>query len=266
MTTSAEMKSAVREKYSEIAEQRSAGCCGSSCGCDEDIVLGEDYNKLAGYNPDADLHLGCGIPMNGAGIKSGDVVLDLGSGAGNDVFIASRSVGETGRVIGVDMTEAMIKRANENRAKLGYRNVEFRLGDIEELPIESGTVDVVLSNCVLNLVPNKERAFSEIFRVLKPGGHFSISDIVSTMTLPDKLRNVSALYTGCVSGAVAREVYLDMISKTGFVNVEVRREVETPTPQEIFSELSHDESMKFKSSGTAILSLTVQGEKPTRRE
>ncbi len=265
MNTSDEIKSVVREKYKEIAEEAPLACCGPSCGCatDDPLALSEGYSKLEGYNPDADLHLGCGIPTDGAGIKEGDVVLDLGSGAGNDVFIARRLVGETGRVIGVDMTEAMIGRANANNVKLGYTNVEFRLGEIENLPVDSTSVDVVVSNCVLNLVPSKERAFSEIFRVLKPGGHFSVSDIVSTKSLPDKLRKVAELYSGCVSGALVKEDYLDIITKSGFTNVVVRSEIKTPVPQEIFSELTPDEAEAFRTSGTGMLSITVQGEKPS---
>jgi len=268
MNTPEEIKSVVREKYAEIAEKApAASSCGCSCGCgqtDDVLMLEESYNKLEGYNPDADLHLGCGIPTSGAGIKNGDVVLDLGSGAGNDVFVARRLVGETGRVIGVDMTDAMIKRANANNAKLGYANVEFRLGEIENLPIDSDSIDVVLSNCVLNLVPSKERAFSEMMRVLKPGGHFSVSDIVSTKALPDKLKKVAELYSGCVSGALVKEDYLDIIAKAGFAGIVVQREILTPVPQEIYAELTPDELKTFNASGTGMLSITVQGHKPSR--
>ncbi len=265
MNTSEEIKSVVREKYSEIAKTAASACRGSSCGCgcdDDVLMLGESYSKLEGYIPEADLHLGCGIPTDGAGIKDGDVVLDLGSGAGNDAFVARRLVGDSGHVIGVDMTEAMIKRANANNERLGYINIEFRHGEIENLPVESGSIDVVLSNCVLNLVPSKERAFSEIFRVLKPGGHFSVSDIVSTKSLPDKLKKVAELYAGCVSGAMVKEDYLGIITEAGFENVELRREIATPVPQEIYAELTPDEAEAFKVSEPGMLSITVQAWKP----
>ena len=181
MKTETEIKEMVREKYSEIAKQpketNAVSCCGATSACCGDEVyniMADDYTKLDGYVADADLGLGCGLPTEFAKIKEGDVVIDLGSGAGNDAFIARRLTGEKGKVIGIDFTEAMIARARENAEKLGYTNVEFRQGDIESMPVTANKADVIVSNCVLNLVPNKHKVISEIFRVLKPGGHFSL--------------------------------------------------------------------------------------------
>lgn len=257
-----EIKSIVKEKYQEIATKPESSCCSTDCGCTraEIDVMADDYSELEGYVPEADLHLGCGIPTEIANITEGSIVLDLGSGAGNDVFVARRIVGSTGKVIGVDMTEAMIRRANENKAKLGYTNVDFRLGDIEALPVENESIDVVISNCVLNLVPDKEKAFSEIFRVLKPGGHFSISDIVLTGDLPPAVANAATLIAGCVSGAMVQEEYLGAIEEAGFQTVSVKRERTINLPDELLSEyLSGEEIGRLKASGTTIKSITVYG-------
>ncbi|HEY6063708.1 MAG TPA: arsenite methyltransferase, partial [Chitinophagaceae bacterium] len=211
MNSSTEIKNAVREKYAEIAnqskEQNLSSCCGatsSCCGDDVYNIMADDYSKLEGYNPDADLGLGCGLPTEFAKIKAGDTVIDLGSGAGNDAFVARKLIGEKGRVIGIDFTEPMITRARENADKLGLNNVEFRQGDIEDMPVTANKADVIVSNCVLNLVPNKHKVFGEIYRVLKPGGHFSISDIVLEGPLPEKWKQVAELYAGCVSGAIQK--------------------------------------------------------------
>lgn len=268
MKTQAQLKQMVKDKYAEIArqskEQNETSCCGASGGCSNDTaVMAEDYAQLKGYVADADLGLGCGLPTEYAHLKEGDTVLDLGSGAGNDCFVARAVVGETGRVIGVDMTEVMIGKAKRNAQQLGYDNVEFRLGEIEDLPLASNRVDVVVSNCVLNLVPDKEKAFAETFRVLKPGGHFSISDIVLSGELPEGLQQDAAMYAGCVSGAIGREQYLDIVRKTGFVNVQVQKQRRITLPDEILlGYLSAAELDAFKKGGTGIFSITVYAEKP----
>jgi SAM-dependent methyltransferase len=268
MKTETELKQIVKSKYAEIAlqskEQNETSCCGASCGCSNDTaVMAEDYSQLTGYVSEANLGLGCGLPTEYAHIKEGDTVLDLGSGAGNDCFVARSIVGESGKVIGVDMTEVMIQKARQNAVKLGYGNVEFRLGEIEDLPLAGNRVDVVVSNCVLNLVPNKEKAFAETYRVLKPGGHFSISDIVLSGQLPEGLQQDAAMYAGCVSGAIGQEDYLDMIGKAGFVNIQVQKRRRITLPDEILlGYLSPEGLENFKRGGTGIFSVTVYAEKP----
>lgn len=268
MKTETELKQLVRDKYSEIAlqskEQNETSCCGATCGGSNDTaVMAEDYAQLPGYVPDADLGLGCGLPTEFARIREGDTVLDLGSGAGNDCFVARSIAGPAGKVIGVDMTEVMIEKAKRNAAKLGYDNVEFRLGEIEDLPLASNRVDVVVSNCVLNLVPDKEKAFAETFRVLKPGGHFSISDIVLSGRLPAGLQHDAALYAGCVSGAIPQEAYLDIVRKAGFVNIQVQKQRRITLPDELLrGYLSPAETESFKNGSTGIFSVTVYAEKP----
>jgi ubiquinone/menaquinone biosynthesis C-methylase UbiE len=227
--------------------------------------MAEDYAKLPGYVPDADLSLGCGLPTEFARIKAGDTVVDLGSGAGNDCFIARSVTGETGRVIGIDMTQAMIEKAKENSAKLGYTNVEFRLGDIEALPVGDSTADVVVSNCVMNLVPNKEKAFAETYRILKPGGHFSISDIVLKGELPDDLRRDAALYAGCIAGALQKEEYFAVITRAGFTNLSVQKDRKIDVPEEILRRhLTPAQLGEFDQRQVGIFSVTVFAEKPSR--
>lgn len=266
-THNEELKRVVRERYAHIAQQsarqKESSCCGSGCGCsDGDALMAEDYSKLDGYVPEADLALGCGIPTIGADIREGDTVLDLGSGAGNDVFVARRIVGSSGTVIGVDMTEAMIRKANANKALLGYTNVEFRLGDIENLPVDPASIDVVLSNCVLNLVPDKTRAFAEIFRVLKPGGHFAISDIVVSAPLPPAIQTASELYVGCVAGAMVKEDYVKAAQSAGFRNLRILKEKTIEIPDDTFLEsVSQNEVNEFRRSTSSILSITLCGEK-----
>jgi len=268
MKTETELKQIVKSKYAEIArqskEQNETSCCRASGGCTNDTaVMAEDYAQLTGYVAEADLGLGCGLPTEYAHIKEGDTVLDLGSGAGNDCFVARSIVGESGKVIGVDMTEVMIQKARQNAVKLGYGNVEFRLGEIEDLPLAGNRVDVVVSNCVLNLVPNKEKAFAETYRVLKPGGHFSISDIVLSGQLPEGLQQDAAMYAGCVSGAIGQEDYLDLIGKAGFVNIQVQKRRRITLPEEILlGYLSPEDLENFKRGGTGIFSVTVYAEKP----
>jgi len=239
------------------------GCCGPSCCSPEDeTTFSENYSKIEGYQEDADYGLGCGIPTEHAHIKEGDTVLDLGSGAGNDVFVAQKIVGDRGKVIGVDMTQAMIDKANQNKRKLGYSNVNFRLGEIENLPVESGSVDVVVSNCVLNLVPDKTRAFSEIHRVLKNDGHFSISDIVLKGSLPDSIANVAELYASCVSGALEKTAYLDIIKQAGFKNVSVVKERLYNLPDDLILQFVGPTELKaYRESGNSILSITVYADK-----
>ena len=238
MQTEEQLKEIVRQKYSEIAlqdkETNMSSCCGAG-GCSTEVynIMSDDYTHLEGYNADADLGLGCGLPTQFAKIKKGDVVVDLGSGAGNDCFIARHETGETGKVIGIDFTIAMIERARANAEARGYNNVEFRQGDIEHMPITSNVADVIVSNCVLNLVPNKDGVFKEIYRVLKPGGHFSISDVVLLGALPEGLRKDAEMYAGCVAGAIQRDVYLELIQANGFENITIQKEKPIVIPDDI---------------------------------
>ncbi|MBL8046013.1 MAG: arsenite methyltransferase [Anaerolineales bacterium] len=265
MSNAEEIKSAVRERYAEIVltpQAASHSCCAPAsaveCGC-----MNESYAQLPGYVPDADYGLGCGLPTETAYLQPGQTVLDLGSGAGNDAFVARAIVGESGHVIGVDMTAAMITKARANTTKLGFTNVEFRLGEIENLPVEANTVDVVVSNCVLNLVPDKTRAFAEVLRVLKPGGHFSISDIVVEGELPEAIRQSMEAYAGCVAGAIQKAEYLQLIERTGFVAVRVAKEKAVAVPDELAVEaLGEAGAAQAKASGARLLSVTVYGEKP----
>jgi arsenite methyltransferase len=265
MTATTDVKSLVRARYGAIAEGAAQGCgCAPAC-CSEGALdmIGDAYADLAGYVADADLGLGCGLPTRHAGIRAGDVVLDLGAGAGIDAFVARRSVGEAGRVIGVDMTEAMVARARTNAAKLSYANVEFRLGEIEQLPVEDDAVDVVISNCVLNLVPDKAKAFAETLRVLKPGGRFCISDVIATGTLPEGIRRAAALYVGCVAGALPETDYLAVVRAAGFGDVRIVERKPIPLPDEVLREhLSGAELAAFRASGVGLLSVTLLGTKP----
>lgn len=269
MQTEQELKEMVRQKYSEIALQdkdtNAASCCGANSCCSTEVynIMSEDYTKLEGYNADADLGLGCGLPTEFARIKPGDVVIDLGSGAGNDCFIARAQTGETGKVIGIDFTEAMIAKARANADKLGYNNVEFRQGDIEQMPVGGGVADVVVSNCVLNLVPNKRNVVNEIFRVLKTNGHFSISDIVLVGTLPANLQSAAEMYAGCVSGAIQKDEYLQIIKNAGFEHITIQKEKAIFIPDDIFGQyMSAEEIAAFRNSDIGIYSITVYGRKP----
>ena len=272
MNNDSQIKQLVKDKYSEIANQskdiNAASCCGATSSCCGDEVyniMADDYSKLEGYNPDADLGLGCGLPTEFAKIKEGDTVIDLGSGAGNDAFVARKFVGEKGKVIGVDFTDAMIARARDNAEKLGLNNVEFRQGDIEDMPVTANKADVIVSNCVLNLVPNKHKVFSEVYRVLKPGGHFSISDIVLEGELPLKWKEVTELYAGCVSGAIQKQDYLGIIKEAGFRNITLQKDKTIIIPDEILSRyLSAEEMNDYKKGTTKITSITVYAEKPAK--
>lgn len=270
MKTDEEVKELVRKKYSEIALQpkttNESSCCGSG-GCSTEVynIMSDDYSELNGYNSDADLGLGCGLPTQFALIKAGDVVIDLGSGAGNDCFVARAETGEAGKVIGVDFTDAMIDKARVNAEKLCFNNVEFRKGDIENMPVSANTADVIVSNCVLNLVPNKNNVFKDMFRVLKPGGHFSISDIVLVGELPEKIRNAAEMYAGCVSGAIEKDMYLDLIQKNGFENIKIQKEKVIVIPDDILSNyLTPSEIGEFRSQNAGIFSISVFAKKPVQ--
>jgi ubiquinone/menaquinone biosynthesis C-methylase UbiE len=270
MKTDEKLRKIVREKYSEIVENstKSTSCCGPSssscCDTDDDLkIFSMDYSQLEGYNPDADLGLGCGLPTEFAKIKRGDTVVDLGSGAGNDCFVARQLTGPEGKVIGVDMTPKMVEKARGNAEKLKLDNVDFRLGEIEHLPVENNVADVVVSNCVLNLVPDKRNALKETFRILKNGGHFSVSDIVTYGQIPEGLREEAALYAGCVSGALIKEDYLNLIEEAGFKNIKVQREERMNLPDSMLNKYLDEEGVRrYKNEFEGIASITVYGEKP----
>ncbi|MCC6545068.1 MAG: arsenite methyltransferase [Nitrospirae bacterium] len=263
-----EIKEIVKDKYGQIARQSSSSCGPASCCATADnkivgySVMQDDYTKLDGYVADADLGLGCGLPTEYAGIRKGDVVVDLGSGAGNDAFVARAIIGEHGRVIGIDMTQEMIDKANRNNQRLGYTNVEFLFGEIENLPLDNETADVVVSNCVLNLVPDKQKAFAEIHRILKTGGHFCISDIVINGELPANLKRSAEMYSGCVAGAIQDHEYLDIISGVGFKHVEIKKTKAIDLPDDVLREyLTETAIVQFRQSRVSIYSITVTADK-----
>ncbi len=266
--TAEELKQAVKEKYSQISEQSSeynaSSCCGAGESSDEVYnIMTDDYSEVEGYNADADLGLGCGLPTQFAKIKEGDTVIDLGSGAGNDCFVARHETGEEGKVIGIDFAEPMISKARNNADKRGFNNVEFRYGDIEDMPVSENLADVIVSNCVLNLVPNKRKVFSEIFRTLKPGGHFSISDIVLVGELPEALQEDAEMYAGCVAGAIQKKDYMGYIKDLGFENITIQKEKPIILPDDILARyLSEEEIEEFKNGDTGIYSITVFAQKP----
>ena len=267
MNTNDEIKEMVKQKYAEIAlqnqETNASSCCGSG-GCSTEVynIMTDDYDHLEGYNPDADLKLGCGLPTEFAKIKKGDYVVDLGSGAGNDCFVARAETGETGKVVGIDFTPEMIEKARNNAEKLGFNNVEFRQGDIENIPMTSNVADVVVSNCVMNLVPNKPKAFSEVHRILKIGGHFSISDIVLEGDLPEKIKTAAEMYAGCVASAIQKEEYLQIIKNAGFKNITLQKQKPIIVPDDILKNYLTEEEIKtYKNSSTRIYSITVYAEK-----
>ena len=260
---SEKIKEIVKKTYTEVVKNNTdCGCSSSCCSPAQDSTFSENYSNLEGYEQEADFGLGCGIPTEFAKIKEGDTVLDLGSGAGNDVFVAQSIVGDKGHVIGVDMTEAMIAKANENKQKFDYENVEFLLGEIEALPVDDATIDVAISNCVLNLVPDKLRAYSEVYRVLKPQGSFSISDIVLSGDLPDGIRNAAEMYAGCISGALDKTNYIKAIKDAGFRNVKILKERQIVLPDELLLQfISMNELAAYRENQSAILSITVYGDK-----
>ena len=268
MKTETEIKDLVRQKYSEIALQdldaNRSSCCGAG-GCSTEVynIMTDDYSSLKGYEQEADLGLGCGLPTQFAAIRKGDIVIDLGSGAGNDCFVARAETGETGKVLGIDFTEAMISKARANADKLGFHNVEFRQGDIENMPVSDHYADVVISNCVLNLVPIKKAVFQEIYRVLKPGGHFSISDVVLVGQLPTELQSSAEMYAGCVAGAIQKSEYLDLIHQTGFDSVQIVKEKAIHIPDDILKQYLDEQQMQIYRAGTfGIFSITAYGVKP----
>lgn len=267
------LKDKIKEVYTGVVQDESmnSSCCSPAPGTSTNTCCGsstevtgfcEDYNELPGYNPDADYSLGCGIPVAFAGIEEGQTVLDLGSGAGNDVFVARSLVGKSGKVIGVDMTPAMVEKANENKRKLGYENVKFILGDIEKLELPENSIDTVISNCVLNLVTDKLATYKGIYSVLKPNGHFSISDVVVTGNLTQKMEGIIELYAGCIAGAMVKEQYLDTIKAAGFKDVDIKKEKAVYLPDSFLLQyLTQDELIEFRSTGVQVLSITVNGTK-----
>ncbi|EGV44684.1 methyltransferase domain-containing protein [Bizionia argentinensis JUB59] len=267
-----ELKDIVKERYAKIAEQgkadNAASCCGATTPSNKVYnIMMDDYSETTGYVADADLGLGCGLPTQFAQIKKGDTVIDLGSGAGNDCFVARHETGSEGKVIGIDFTPIMIKKSRINAEKLGYNNVEFREGDIDAMPVTDDTADVIVSNCVLNLVPNKEKVISEIHRVLKPGGHFSISDIVLVGELPEALKEDAEMYAGCVAGAIQKTDYLKLIEDNGFKNIKVQKEKPISIPDDILIKyLSQEEIITFNTDATGIFSITVYAEKAGEKQ
>ncbi len=269
MQNEQEVKEIVKEKYGEIARNTNKSC-GCGCGPSSNKIVGytimkDEYTGMEGYVAEADLGLGCGLPTEYANIKPGDVVVDLGSGAGNDVFVARALVGNSGKVIGIDMTDDMIAKARKNNEKLGYDNVEFYLGEIEAMPLENETADIVVSNCVLNLVPDKQKAFEEIYRITKNGGHFCVSDIVIKGELPASLKKSAEMYAGCVAGAVQQEEYLEIIKSVGFSNIEIKKTKVIELPDEVLKlYLSKDEISRLSELKIGIFSITVVAEKKAK--
>jgi len=271
MEENTDLKELVREKYAEIAKGDKAviqaSCCGATNPSQEVYNIMSDEYEMDGYVEDADLGLGCGLPTKYAMIKKGDTVVDLGSGAGNDCFVARHEAGPSGKVIGIDFTTEMIKLARRNANVNGFNNVEFRQGDIEDMPVIENSVDVVVSNCVLNLLPTKDKIFHEINRVLKPGGHFSISDIVLEGVLPQELTKAAEMYAGCVSGAIQKQSYLSLIEEAGFEGVVVQKEKAIILPDDILQDyMSQEEIEAFKNGTTGIFSITVFGKKSGTKE
>jgi len=273
-----EIKKAVRNGYAKIAKNAGSCCAPAESCCGNNSV--EIISREVGYSPEelmavpegANLGLGCGNPIALASLQEGETVIDLGSGAGFDCFLAAHKVGKSGRVIGVDMTPEMVKKAIKNARKDGYRNVEFRLGEIENLPVADSAADVIISNCVINLVPNKKRVFEEAFRVLKPGGRMMISDIVLLRPLPDFIMNSVAAYIGCISGAIMKDKYIDIIREVGFRDVRVIQEksfpiehmANDPTAQAIIGNLDMPREEIVKLVEGAICSVNVQAIKPEK--
>ena len=250
------LRRSVREKYAAVARGAGLSCCSPSVtgdGASTEInMIGAAYDGVDGYVEVADLKLGCGLPVEHAGLAPGQTVLDLGAGTGLDAFVARRVVGEEGTVLGVDFTPEMVRKARQNAAALGYENVHFEHGDVEALPFADASADVVVSNCVLNLVPDKARAFAEAFRVLRPGGHVCVSDVVSRGELPETVRASAELYAGCVAGALEREAYLGIVRDAGFEGVEVVAERPIDLPDGLLPD----------GAEAPLLSVTVRATRP----
>jgi SAM-dependent methyltransferase len=267
MKTDNELKAIVQERYHKIATQdkaiNAASCCGATTPSNKVYnIMMDDYSDVKGYQAVADLGLGCGLPTAFAKINKGDTVIDLGSGAGNDCFVASHECGAEGKVIGIDFTPSMIEQARKNADTLGYNNVEFREGDIDNMPISDGIADVIVSNCVLNLVPNKQKVIAEMMRVLKAGGHFSVSDIVLVGELPNALKEDAEMYAGCVAGAIQKEEYLSYIKEAGFENIVIQKEKPIVIPEDILAKYMNDSEIKnFNGSSIGIFSISVYAEK-----
>ena len=261
------IKRVLKKKYGDIAKGRQTGCCGESscCGSAEDLSAGIGYNtdELSSAPQGANLGLGCGNPVALASLKPGETVLDLGSGAGLDAFLSAQKVGNTGMVIGVDMTKEMVERARANAKKNDITNVEFRLGEIEHLPVETASVDCVISNCVINLSHNKQKVFKDAFRVLKYGGRLMVSDIVLKEVLTEKIRKNAEFYAGCVAGALLEEDYITAIIKAGFEEVKVIDRTIFPLSDITGEDISSAEIEKIKNSVISIKIKAVKGKKQT---
>lgn len=263
------LKELVKQRYSELAlnaDELKGCCCGRNpIALSKKVftIMSEDYSNLKGYEPDADLGVGCGLPTQYANINNGDTVVDLGSGAGNDCFIARAEVGENGKVIGIDFSPQMIEKARSNALKRRYTNVEFVEGDIENMPLQDNIADVVVSNCVLNLLPQKNIIFKEIYRVLKPGGHFCVSDVVLNGIFPKEFTDNAAMYAGCIASAIQKDEYLKEIEKADLMDIRIQRTKTVLIPDEVLLEhLDEDTIQKYKSGNVGIYSITVTGRKP----
>ena len=268
--TNNDKKELVKQRYSELAlnsdsQQEQSCCCGTNPSAPSKktfTIMSEDYSNLKGYEKDADLGVGCGIPTEYANIKEGNTVVDLGSGAGNDCFIARAEVGESGQVSGIDFSPQMVEKARKNANKRGYINVKFLEGDIEQMPLPDNMADVVVSNCVLNLLPEKNQIFKEVYRVLKPGGHFCISDVVLEGHFPKKFRENASMYAGCIASAIQKDDYMMEIEKANFKSIKIERTKTVEIPDEVLTEhLSKETIADYKEGNVGIYSITVTGMK-----